>query len=1282
MTEVELRDHLQGTEFTREDFAEQAENFLIEAGAGAGKTTIMVNRIVNQLASGYCEPEEIVAITFTNKSTLELRSKLDELLAKRRKALAERSDSLTEQERSLLERLEYLIRESGRMQVSTIHSFCSTLLESMPFASPLGMDMQMLDDEGEDALAFLRRRMREDYGLFREVRSMGMWPWTIEKFFLDRCNNNEAEVVFCSDSVKTDKWLNTDIPKAAAAFHKKLRELADKHGTKIKDAFQVHYAVKELAEMTEADFAADQASVMRLTWLCLQNAEHCPLQSGLESGQKSSFRKDGVGKDLDVLWTGSEAAALRKAAAPLVHSYVMRDLVPLLDEYRKEKSSRHLATFNDLLLRARDMLRDNPAARAYFHERYKVIYVDEMQDTDPVQTEMLFYLTTAEEHFNGDDWRLCRPVPGSLFLVGDPKQAIYRFRGADIGVYNILLTLFQSEEDLAAKGADPNAIGRKVTLRFNFRSSKEICDLSDAIFKPQNPATAYQFTGGTYHAHYVSMEAKAGSCPRAELFRYYPDDSRSSGDYQRVAAFIRTMIDQKIEVGVHDPEHQRFKHPARPKDFLILTSGKSTPQKYADALKELGIDSDVSGEKGFRAGNNEKPTVFERLALHLRTLLSPRDDRLIIRVLRDCYQLESAKYETDKDGKSKKVSESLVEQQIHQLLLRTASSVPGSRNSVERVSLSGLMYPQRLAEIYKALKEESADNELLKLCSALAEMAALRKMVKEKPAMAVIEHLLEGGYGIWQPEDTSVYERKAIYSEIQQYLNFLRKYKERSFPALASYAIECLDKTYEHDLALEPTDDVVRIMNLHKAKGLEGEVVILAYSTHTERVPKIHTERTAGKTREYVALHTAKGKYDNNFAVAWPEEWLSVQRPEEEKYMDAEYARLLYVAATRAKTMLVVYGCPEAQRTANGNDKEKPSYWQPIVEKLPALDPDKSPLADAYAALMSGEPKSAAAPAATAAPAADSSVPLPIFTTQLQPEELEAKLRDDAAELASSEFFPISPSRLEHKARVIGKAKDKDDDDELPDSAPTAPAQSEADEEAADADTDGTDTADFDYADGPYGAAWGTVIHKIMELAVKNERYGKDDLLLFARVAVREALQQSLIDKKQRKFLGLETDDDDETVIAKLVPQATDASAFISKKTSALRRLLKDGAAYPEMPFFLQASEGDDTTGELYHHLMAHMNQTDNKYKTLIVEGIIDLAVLKDEKWYIVDYKTDKLKKGEDEADFIERLKSEYTPQITAYARVLEKSAAKAIPVKKAWLCSVPLGGELIELDI
>ena len=1288
MTEEALRRHLQGTDFTRQDFVDHAENFLIEAGAGAGKTTIMVDRIVNQLVSGYCQPEEIVAITFTNKSTLELRSKLDEQLTKRREALLARGSSRTAQEQTTLERLEYLIRESGRMQVSTIHSFCRTLLESMPFASPLGLDMQLLEDEAEEAKAFLSRRVREDYHLFREVRNMGMRLWMIEKFFLDRCNNNEAEIVFCSDEDKLDRWLQQDVPAAATIFHQKLLDLADTYAADVKKSFQIHYAIRSAMELPAVDFAANPDAQLRLTWLCLQDGEHCPLQSGLTSSQKSNFHKESLGMALDTLWTGKEAAALRRAAAPLVHSYLMRDLVPLLAEYRREKQQRHLATFNDLLLRARDMLRDSPTARTYFHRCYKVIYVDEMQDTDPIQTEMLFYLTTDEAHFNAQDWKQCRPVPGSLFLVGDPKQAIYRFRGADIGVYNILLTLFQSEEDFAANGADKNAVGRKVTLRFNFRSSQEICDLSDNIFRPETPAAPCHFIGGSYHAQYVSMEAKAGTCPRATLFRYYPDEARSAKDPQRVAAFIRTMIDQKIEVGIHDPDHKKYKHPARPGDFLILTSGKSAPQKYADALKALGIDSDVSGEKGFRSssGFGKSLSIFERLALHLRSLLSPRDDRLIIRVLRECYSLETAQYKDDANGQPQKVSECLVEQLIHQLLLRTAKDTPGSRTASERVSLSGLLYPQQLAEIRTALEaENTADNaQLLKLCNALCEIAALRKLVKEKPAMAVIEHMLEGGYGIWPFGRMAPDERRTIYSEIQQYLNFLRSYKDRSFPALASYAIECLDKTYEHDLALEPTENVVRIMNLHKAKGLEGEIVILAYSTYNERSPKIHTERTGGGAREYVALHPSKAGFDANFAVAWPENWLTTQCPEEKKFLDAEYARLLYVAATRAKTMLVVYGQPAAQQSAPGsNEEEKLSYWQPIVEKLPALDPDKSPLADAYAALLSGQLKADAAD--DGADSDDtSSTPTPIFSCQIQPEELELSLQSTAAQLTGSEVFSISPSRLEHKARVIHTQQDEEDPDPNPpsDTGAPAPAQSEADEDAVVPDPDPTDPADPQYAPGPYGAAWGTIIHKVMELAVRSGNYSESALLPFARYAIHDALQQDLFDKKQRSFLGLDAEDCADAIFAKLVPQVVSAASFASDETCPLRCLLKDGVGYPEMPFFLQAKEEDDATGELYHHLMAHMKDEDGQSRTLAVEGIIDLAVLKDQCWYVVDYKTDKLHKGESESDFIQRLKEEYTPQITAYARVLEKSAGKSFPVKKAWLCSIPLGGALIELDI
>ena len=109
---------------------------------------------------------------------------------------------------------------------------------------------------------------------------------------------------------------------------------------------------------------------------------------------------------------------------------------------------------------ARDMLRDSAPARAYFHGRYKAVYVDEFQDTDPIQTELLFYLTADEASFDPNDWRNCRPVPGSLFLVGDPKQSIYGFRGADISIYREVRGLF----DGTANAAQGKPIGRCLSL--------------------------------------------------------------------------------------------------------------------------------------------------------------------------------------------------------------------------------------------------------------------------------------------------------------------------------------------------------------------------------------------------------------------------------------------------------------------------------------------------------------------------------------------------------------------------------------------------------------------------------------------------------------------------------------------------------------------------------------------------------------------------------------------------------------------------------------------------
>ena len=116
--------------------------------------------------------------------------------------------------------------------------------------------------------------------------------------------------------------------------------------------------------------------------------------------------------------------------------------------------------FQDLLLRAAEALKSKPALRAYFQRRFSHVLVDEFQDTDPIQAEILAYLTS--QNTEEGDWKKCVPKPGSLFLVGDPKQSIYRFRRADIVTYQQVKNIFLESG------------GKIVTLSRNFRSTEEV----------------------------------------------------------------------------------------------------------------------------------------------------------------------------------------------------------------------------------------------------------------------------------------------------------------------------------------------------------------------------------------------------------------------------------------------------------------------------------------------------------------------------------------------------------------------------------------------------------------------------------------------------------------------------------------------------------------------------------------------------------------------------------------------------------------------------------------
>ena len=138
--------------------------------------------------------------------------------------------------------------------------------------------------------------------------------------------------------------------------------------------------------------------------------------------------------------------------------------------YETAKAKAGALDFLDLLLKTRDLIWDNLEVRSSFQQRFKRIFVDEFQDTDPLQAEILLLL--AANDTAATNWREIRPVPGKLFLVGDPKQSIYRFRRADVGIYRGVYEMLQ------AVGA------RRVTLRTSFRARPNIQRTINAAFEP------------------------------------------------------------------------------------------------------------------------------------------------------------------------------------------------------------------------------------------------------------------------------------------------------------------------------------------------------------------------------------------------------------------------------------------------------------------------------------------------------------------------------------------------------------------------------------------------------------------------------------------------------------------------------------------------------------------------------------------------------------------------------------------------------------------------------
>ncbi|HUI24586.1 MAG TPA: UvrD-helicase domain-containing protein, partial [Candidatus Kryptonia bacterium] len=459
--------------------AERARNVAVIAGAGTGKTKTIIDRAVELLAPRSSESEAIsikrlAALTFTRRAAGELRFRLREHLL-RELELATRADAArVAQLRDALSNLDAAF-------IGTIHGFADRLLRLRPVEAQLSPAYALVEDTSELVReTFSRMRRAVEAGTLSDA--LGRYAAPIDPTLIADASETlraatraglqmersegawgplpSVEAVLASMIDTRDVELTLpEIPDpATTAARSAADELAHRIRTLRGQAFGHHQLRRLSYSLRRLHETGDAAEAFRIVQDAWRGRPTYKRDFDGDSTGWSIYRAvhPDYGGDLARRLRGPH----RWLAARLVRLFpVLRAM------YARVKDEHEVVDYLDLLVKLRDVLRDRNARR-FYQGLFDHIFVDEFQDTDPLQCEIVFFL--CEDGTDAERWDSVRLAPGRLTIVGDPKQSIYRFRRADIVMYE------RAMERLRHSGA------LEARLETNFRSRPELIDFYNA----------------------------------------------------------------------------------------------------------------------------------------------------------------------------------------------------------------------------------------------------------------------------------------------------------------------------------------------------------------------------------------------------------------------------------------------------------------------------------------------------------------------------------------------------------------------------------------------------------------------------------------------------------------------------------------------------------------------------------------------------------------------------------------------------------------------------------
>ena len=824
----------------------------VEAGAGSGKTHALVGRIAGLVDSGV-DIGCIAAITFTEKAAGELRERLRKVLEDR----AGLDGTRTGLRSTALDRLD-------AAPIGTIHSFAARLISEHPIEAGVPPLITVVD-ELRAQLAFERRWEQAQQALFiRPAADSALRVLLAVGVTLDQLRNVAKALDANWDRLRDHPPVQQTVPALDVGPLQRAAELVLENKslcTDPADKLMARFPVVEewRSRLQEVRGSGDLGRIIDVL-------NTLPSTGYARKGSKKNWGGDVESVQQQFLALVEERDQLiAEQVSPAVNTVSAILAEVLLDAARTRQRSGELE-YHDLLVHARDLLvgetDDDAPARRPLQQRYTHLMLDEFQDTDPVQAEIAVRLA-AGTGCGQQGWEEL-PVPaGRLFMVGDPKQSIYRFRRADIATF------------LAARSRAVNDSGSEIaTLQTNFRSTTGLLEWINPVFEALIKAN------GTVQPPYAALVPA-------------PDRPFWTSDGAGPAVAV---------VG---------RHGATPGENGKVTAADRNRQEAGDVAAAILIATGTAGTPAWQHQGGKAADFLHR-DLELKDICILLPTRTALPYLEDALDAAGIEYRAE--------ASSLVyaTQEVTDLLLTLRTLTNTADQAALVLTLRSALFACGDDDLFRWKQAGGSWNlfapapdgqETSAVGTAMAYLVTVHRDLPVLTPAELLERIAADRRVLEAATDTPRY--RDVWRRIRFIVDQARAWSEATHGGLREYLSWAASQQEENARVKEsmvPETDMhaVRIMTIHASKGLEFPMVILAGAGSA---PRSSSEPALWDGSGNALVHFVKGIESRGYSEA---------ADAEKEFTEAERRRMLYVACTRAESHLVVSHYNSSDKSLSG----------------------------------------------------------------------------------------------------------------------------------------------------------------------------------------------------------------------------------------------------------------------------------------------------------------------------------------------------------------------------